>query len=54
MVAYSEKGKSLRHTKEKMLQGNNVRRKPARTEEQQEDKGGGTFGHAKKVRSCLV
>jgi len=51
MATYSKKGKSWRQIKEKMLQRKNVRRKPVRTDEQQEDKGGGTFGHAEKVRS---
>lgn len=51
MAAYSEKGKSWRQTKEKMSQGKNVRRRVARTDEQQEDKGEETFSHAKNVRS---
>jgi hypothetical protein len=52
MATYSKKEKTWRQTKEKMPQRKNVRRKLARTDEQQEDKGGGTFGHAEKVRSC--
>jgi hypothetical protein len=34
MGAYSEKGKSWRQIKEKMLQGKKVRRKPTRINEQ--------------------
>jgi hypothetical protein len=46
-----KKKESWMLTKKKMSQGKNVRRKLRKTYEQQEDKGGGTFGHAKKVRS---
>jgi hypothetical protein len=49
MSMYSEKGKSWKQTKEKMPQGKKVRRKLTRTDEQQEDKGGGTFSRAEKV-----
>jgi len=52
MVVYSRKGKSSRQTKEggwKMPQGKNVTRKLGRKNQQQEDKGVGTFGGAEKV-----
>jgi hypothetical protein len=53
MGVYSREGKNWTQTKEKMSQGKKkVRRKLARKDEQQEDKGGGTFSRVEKMRSC--